>query len=173
MLDPKYGESDIAADYAPWFKPTIVPWYELTQARTKFSDYEAVVFVNVPEIDAQKVLPELQTFVEAGGGALFFLGDKVLPEKYNEHLFRGDGSGLLAMRLADKPAGTPWSPQTTTLDRADSYFRLEIADELHPAVRTFNDDRRRHLRSPASPLAVRARGRWRAAARHARRAAPE
>jgi hypothetical protein len=148
VLDPKFGETE-DEDYRRWFVPTVVPWYALTQARPEFSKYEAVIFVNVPEIDAQKVLPDLQTFVESGGGALFFLGDKVLPEKYNEHLFRGDGSGLLAMRLADKPAGTPWSPQTTTLDRADSYFRLEIADELHPAVRTFNDDRRRgFLRSP-------------------------
>jgi len=149
VLDPRFGESDPSEDYRRWFEPTVVPWYELTQARPEFSKYDAVVFVNVPEIDPQKVLPELQTFVETGGGALFFLGDKVLPEKYNEHLFRGDGSGLLAMRLADKPAGTPWSPQTTTLNSPDNYFRLEIADELHPAVRTFNDDRRRgFLRSP-------------------------
>lgn len=162
VLDPQFGRSDAdVASYRRWFEPTSIAWYDLTRTRPDFSKYDAVVFVNVQEIDAVKVLPELQNYVESGGGALFFLGDKVRPETYNEHLFRADGSGLLPLRLAAEPVGEAWSADARATDRPKP-FRLEIADELHPAVRTFADDRRRSfLRSPVFrywPFALEADG---------------
>ena len=148
VLDPQFGKSDadLSATHK-WFEPSSMAWYDLTRTKPDFSKYDAVVFVNVSEIDATKVLPELQSYVESGGGALFFLGDQVRPETYNEHLFRADGSGLLPLRLGDKAVGEAWTPDAKAVDRP--LYRLEIADELHPAVRTFADDRRRaFLRSP-------------------------
>jgi hypothetical protein len=150
VLDPQFGKTDAElATSHKWFEPTSTAWYDLTRTKPDFSHYDAVVFVNVQEIDAVKVLPELQTYVESGGGALFFLGDKIRPESYNEHLFRADGSGLLPLRLAPEAVGEAWSSDPRSVDRGNALFRLEIADELHPAVRTFADDRRRaFLRSP-------------------------
>jgi len=148
ILDPLYGDLETEG-YRRWFEPIVLPWYELSRTKPEFSKYEAVIFVNVREIEAERVLPELSTFVDAGGGALFFLGDQLRPETWNERLFRADGSGLMPLRIAREAVGEEWDPAIAAVDRRLNFFRLEIADELHPAVRTFSDDRRRgFLKSP-------------------------
>jgi hypothetical protein len=146
ILDPLFGASSTdAVTTRRWFEPTVIADYELSKSKPDFSKYDAVVFVNVREIEAEHVLPELESYVESGGGALFFLGDQVVPQSYDEHLFKGDGSGLMPLRLGSKVVGEPLDPVSGDLARRTDFFRLEIADELHPAVRTFADDRRRPM----------------------------
>jgi hypothetical protein len=149
ILDPEYNDPEAGAAYRRWFEPTWLPWYDLSRTKPEFSRYDAVVFVNVREIEAERVLPELSSYVDAGGGALFFLGDELRPETWNERLYKAEGSGLMPLRIAAEAQGEAWDPAIAPADRRTTYFRLEIADELHPAVRTFLDDRRRgFLRAP-------------------------
>jgi hypothetical protein len=150
VLDPHYSDPEAEEGYRRWFDPTVVPWYQLSQSKPDFSKYEAVVFVNVREIEVEHVLPELQNYVDGGGGVLFFLGSQLRPESWNERLWKADGSGLMPMRLASEAIGTEWDPAAPPATAPGEWpYRLEIADELHPAVRTFTDDRRRfYLRSP-------------------------
>lgn len=146
IVDPNYGRDPEGG--RRWFEPTVLPWYDLARVDVDFSKYEAVVFVDVREIDHERVLPALASYVESGGGALFLLGEELRPEAWNEHLFKGDGSGLLPLRIGAEPIGEAYDPSAGSA-RRDAPFRLEIADELHPAVRTFADDRRRgFLRFP-------------------------
>jgi hypothetical protein len=152
ILDPNFGDAEAAEDRR-WFEPTVVPHYELSRSKPEFSKYEAIVFVNVRDIDAEKVLPELQSYVDAGGGVLFFLGKNLWPQGWNEHLFRADGTGLMPLRIASEPIGQEYELAASASASEPNFFRLEIADELHPAVRTFNDDRRRnYLNSPIFKL---------------------
>ncbi len=147
ILDPNYGDLE-AEGYRRFFEPTVVPWYELSRSKPDFAKYEAVIFVNVREIEAEKVMPELLSYVEGGGGALFLLGDQLWPQTWNERLYKGDGSGLMPLRIASEPVGEAYDPAAGAALHATP-FRLELADELHPAVRTFTDDRRRgFLRFP-------------------------
>jgi hypothetical protein len=147
VVDPAFGLSG-DAEQRRWFEPTVLPWYDLARLLPDFSRYAAVVFVDVREIDPEKVAPALTAYVEGGGGALFLLGAELRPEAWNEHLYKGDGSGLMPLRVGAEPVGEPYDPAAGSA-RRDAPFRLELADELHPAVRTFADDRRRHfLRFP-------------------------
>ncbi|MSR46151.1 MAG: VWA domain-containing protein [Planctomycetes bacterium] len=146
LFDPLGRDPEAAA--RRWFEPTVLPWYDLARLEPDFTKYDAVVFVDVREIDARRVLPSLAAYVDAGGGALFLLGEEAVPESWNEHLFKGDGSGLMPLRIAAEAVGEAFDPAVGGT-RRDAPFRIEIADELHPAVRTFADDRRRHyLRFP-------------------------
>jgi len=151
ILDPTFdpdGRDPEAVTQRRWFEPQFLPWYDLARVKPDLSKFDAIVFVNVREIELEHVLPALQAYVESGGGALFLLGDQVRPEAWNEHLFKGDGSGLMPLRLGAEPVGEAYDPMAGSA-RRDAPFRLEIADELHPAVRTFSDDRRRlYLRFP-------------------------
>ncbi|MBL8841759.1 MAG: BatA domain-containing protein [Planctomycetes bacterium] len=147
ILDPLWNDLE-AADHRRWFQPTVVPWYDLSRTKPDFAKYDAVIFVDVREIEAERVLPELTAYVEGGGGVLFLLGEEVRGETWNERLWKGDGSGLLPLRLGAEPLGEAYDPASGSA-RRDAPFRLEIADELHPAIRTFADDRRRlYLRFP-------------------------
>lgn len=147
VLDPTHKDLEAAGDRR-WFEPTVVPWYDLARTRPDFDRYEAVVFVDVREIDAEHVLPDLTAWIEGGGGALFLLGEEVRAESWNERMFKAGGAGLMPLRLGVEPVGEAYDPGQGSA-RRDAPFRLEIADELHPAVRTFADDRRRlYLRFP-------------------------
>ncbi len=148
ILDPNYGAFETEG-YRRWFEPTWLPWYDLSRSKPEFSKYDAVVFVNVREIEGEHVLPELTSYVDSGGGALFLLGDQLRPETWNERLFKSNGSGLMPLKLGSEPVGEAWDVAIAPADRRTTYFRLAIADELHPAVRSFIDDRRRgFLRYP-------------------------
>ncbi len=147
ILDPLFNDLE-ASDPRRWFEPTVVPWYDLSRTKPDFAKYDAVIFVDVREIEAERVLPELAAYIDGGGGALFLLGEEVRAETWNERLYKGDGSGLMPLRLGAEPIGEEYDPSAGSA-RRDAPFRLEIADELHPAVRTFADDRRRlYLRFP-------------------------
>ena len=51
----------------------------------------------------------LDAYLKQGGGLVFFLGDQVLPDRYNRELLR-DGGGVSA-----GPHRRPWSPRDNTV----------------------------------------------------------
>jgi hypothetical protein len=73
----------------------------------------------------------------------------VRPESYNDRLYRPDGTGLLPVPLAQAPIGELPGDTATGADWTSGWYRMQVAAEFHPMVRTFIDDRRSGpLRSP-------------------------
>ena len=147
VLDPLYGDDLGDAGLQPYFRPEVLPYHMFNQGRVRLDDYEAVFLVNVRELDEERTVPALTQYVRQGGGVCFFLGEQVLPASYNERLYRPDGTGLMPFPLHTRTTGEP----NTLRARASlgNFYRLRIADELHPAIRTFVDERlRRYLGSP-------------------------
>ena len=67
--------------------------------REKLSDYDVVVMINVPDVSTD-LSKRLHQFTAAGGGLLFFLGDKIDPEQYNQVLVDGEYP-VLPVRLVE------------------------------------------------------------------------
>src|SRR5262249_14891283 len=109
ILDPLFNDVE-AQDARRFFEPTYKPWYELGRGKPDFANFDAVILVNVRELEAEKVAPELAAYVDAGGGLFVFLGDQTRPEAWNERFYRADGSGLLPQRLAAEAKGEAYSP---------------------------------------------------------------
>jgi hypothetical protein len=67
--------------------------------------YSVIFLLNVPELSAA-ARANLENHVKAGGGAAFFLGDKVKPAHYNRLLYK-KGEGIFPVMLAEKPTEAP------------------------------------------------------------------
>lgn len=89
-------------------------------SREKLSNYDVVVMVNVPDVseDLGKRLHQFTTgggSGNAGGGLIVFLGDKVDPEQYNQHL-ASETYPVLPARLIEtashEDAGKGWGIAT-------------------------------------------------------------
>ena len=147
VLDPLFNRTGNDG-YRRYFDPTWVSHHEFNRGELSLGDYECVLIANVREIDEARVT-ELENYVRRGGGVWFFLGDRVLPESYNQRMYRADGSGLLPMPLRNEAVG---ELTTVTGDPSSTrFFRMQVSDELHPMIRTFVDDRRRrYLASPVT-----------------------
>jgi uncharacterized membrane protein len=61
--------------------------------------YDVVILANVSDL-TRETAGVVTKYVEEGGSLLMFLGDMVIPERYNEILFK-EGKGLLPVRLID------------------------------------------------------------------------
>lgn len=145
-LDPLFGEH--LSEGRRYFEPTWMTHHEFNRA-PKLDGYQAIILANVREIEEERMVPELENFVRRGGGVWFFLGEQVRPESYNDRLYRADGTGLLPVPLAPMPRGELPGDTAAESSWTESWFRMQVEDELHPMVRTFIDDRiRGHLRSP-------------------------
>ena len=138
-VDPDLHAS--AAGTAPetyWFKPTLAlrddgP-FQVTQVsedeyhslRT-LAGWDVVVLANVarpaPDDAAQKRLTE---FVDAGGALFLTVGDHVVPQRWNDELWRREG-GLLPSRLGAAHV----DPQ--------SVLRLDLKNGRHPLLTNITD----------------------------------
>jgi hypothetical protein len=77
--------------------------------------YPLVFLVNVAEL-SEKARTNLEAHVRAGGGAAFFLGDRVKPAHYNRLLYR-KGEGIFPVQLAGQPTEPP-SEETKKKEKA-------------------------------------------------------
>src|SRR5205823_7835748 len=68
----------------------------------------------------------LENFVRSGGGLVFFLGDQVNAEVYNDRLYR-NGQGLLPLRLSDVKGD----------DTRQKWVGLNVEATNHPVVSLF------------------------------------
>lgn len=65
------------------------------------AQYDCVMLANVAQFTASEARL-LNTYVRDGGGLVFFLGDQVQADNYNQQLAAGDGVNLLPARLGDR-----------------------------------------------------------------------
>ena len=72
--------------------------------------YDAVFLVNVAQFTNSEARV-LNGYLEAGGGLVFFLGDRVVPERYNEVLggAGAEGADLLPARIGAEPVSGNWT----------------------------------------------------------------
>ncbi len=148
MLDPQYGEA--AGDNVHrLFEAQPTAHQEFNRGDVRLDEYQAVVLANVREIDEQRVR-ELTDYAARGGGVWFFMGDQVRPDSYNQRLYSEGGKGLLPIPLRSEPAGDVPSFRNYSPDAYENWHRLQIVDDLHPAMReSVEESRRQLLRSAA------------------------
>ncbi len=107
-------------------KPTVIRETELRTA--DLSRYDCIILCNIGIFEPQEA-ELLKAYVEAGGGLLICLGDKVKPQNYNQVLY-AKGQGVLPVKL--KPAvGDADNPDPENLPFFDP------ADLKHPIVNQY------------------------------------
>lgn len=95
-----YLTDALAADRSvTGFAPAIVSPEEVR--RTPLERFHLIYMVNVPEL-APDALAALESYVNNGGGLIWYMGDAVRPAYYNESLFDPDG-GLFPVRIGLAP----------------------------------------------------------------------
>jgi hypothetical protein len=94
---------------------------ELEEAR--LSEFHVVLLANVYRL-SEPAVERLERFARDGGGVVFFLGDQVDPDFYNNSLYR-DGEGLLPAALLEASS-------------APGGARLVVEDRLHPVMRALS-----------------------------------
>lgn len=96
--------------------------------------YSSIYLLNVPELKKAQA-ENLERYVRDGGGVAIFLGPKVLPESYNELLYRG-GTGLFPVPLP--PTFTEEISEEAKNARARTFAkRILVREDVaksHPAV---------------------------------------
>lgn len=110
-------------------RPTVIREGELLG--TDLTRFDSVFVCNVALLTDREA-EVLRTYLDAGGGVIFCLGDQVRPDNYNEVLFR-TGSGrqsvpLLPARLVERVGDST---------KRDTAFDFDPGDYDHPIVRPF------------------------------------
>jgi hypothetical protein len=100
------------------------------------TDFDCVFLCNVPQLTAGEA-QRLAQYVANGGGLIFFLGDRVIPESYNklvadsDNVHENEGASLLPARIVEIVK----EPQ----------FGLDPLDYRHPIVAPFRGNERAGL----------------------------
>lgn len=125
-------------------EPVIVSDAEL--AIVELSQFAAVFLCNVAQISRQEA-ERLAAYVRDGGGVTFFLGDRVLPEAYNQILAGGAGQGGVGrwmegaaepLRLvADTKPSSPLLPATLGAPTDAKSYVIDPLDYAHPVIEPF------------------------------------
>jgi hypothetical protein len=109
------------------------------RGRLDFAAYNLVIFANVASLedrtsrgDRERIVRDLETYLKAGGHAIFFCGDRVDARSYNDLLFR-NGEGPFPVKLDRE------------YKESGRFYRLVAVDGAHPVFREFKD-------GPLTPL---------------------
>jgi Aerotolerance regulator N-terminal/von Willebrand factor type A domain len=92
--------------------------------RTNVDQYQSVYLVNLAELPPD-ALKTIDSFVDSGGGLVWFLGDGVRPAFYNERLYAG-ANGLFPVPLRMVPQ---------TLEHSPGASGPDLLVESHPLFR--------------------------------------
>jgi hypothetical protein len=84
--------------------------------------YDCVFLCNVAQFTASEARM-LESYLKQGGGLIFFLGDRVLSERYNRELAGEQGPRVLPVELAEAAV--------------EGDYRFDPLDYRHPLVSTF------------------------------------
>jgi hypothetical protein len=103
-LDPDSGSGRDTGTGGP-IRTTVVP--ETALAEIDLANYDCVFASNVGQFTRGEA-QVLKTYVKAGGGLVFFLGNRVLADRYNEEL-GGGRDRLLPVVLEQPVAGSKYS----------------------------------------------------------------
>ncbi len=121
-LDPERSEDSLV-------RPQVVA--ESALVETDLADYDAVFLCNVAQFTSGEA-KLLQSYLKRGGGLVFFLGDRVLPERYNQQLTGGkEGVHVLPARIGEPVA--------------EAQYRFDPLDYEHPIVSIFRGRERAGL----------------------------
>ncbi|MDA1214693.1 MAG: hypothetical protein O2955_19465, partial [Planctomycetota bacterium] len=121
-LAPRFGEKNIPV--RDWIRPQVIRDGELVA--TDLSRFSCIVVCNVATMTAREV-DILEKFVESGRGLILALGDQVIPEAYNDILYR-DGKGILPTRLGNRNG---------KLGDAPALFAFDPIGYEHPLLKVF------------------------------------
>ena len=88
------------------------------------ANYDCIFLCNVAQFTSNEARV-LETVLKRGGGLVFFLGDQVLPERYNRELTGEGGVRVLPARLQD------------LVVEAQYQYRFDPLDYRHPLVSVF------------------------------------
>ncbi|MEX0726202.1 MAG: CARDB domain-containing protein, partial [Planctomycetaceae bacterium] len=121
-LAPRFGET--GTPVRDWIQPHVIRDGELTA--TDLSRYACIIVCNVATMTAREA-DILEQYVASGRGLILAVGDQVLPEAYNDILYR-DGKGILPAKLGDRQGELGDSPTQFAFD--------PIAYE-HPLLKVF------------------------------------
>ncbi|MCA9241896.1 MAG: BatA domain-containing protein, partial [Planctomycetales bacterium] len=152
-LNPS-GQADAAIE------PVVVSDAELSTI--DFSQYRCVFFCNVAQLSRSEA-DRLRGYLQRGGGVVFFLGDQVAPERYNEILGGGKAEGRGGKTLANPAIRNPQSEITPVLLPndpsplesllpvtigpvvSDPQYRLDPLEYRHPLTAPFKGRERAGL----------------------------
>jgi len=95
--------------------------------KLRLEEFKVIILANVASVNREAV-EKLNSFLERGGGILFFLGNKVNQQNYNEFLWRG-GKGLLPAKLIKK--------EKVAQEEKES-VNLQPPPYHHPALKIFS-----------------------------------
>ncbi|MGL4513892.1 MAG: BatA domain-containing protein [Lacipirellulaceae bacterium] len=120
-----------------------------------FERFACVVFCNVAELTAADA-SRLTAYVEQGGGAIFFLGDRVDPDRYNGLLTQGANDQAsrtrrTPFRLVSNAASSksneprPLLPMTLGPAVSEPTYRIDPLEYAHPIVAPFRGRERSGL----------------------------
>jgi hypothetical protein len=104
-------------------RPKVIKYGELRGV--DLADYDCVFLCDVSAFDANEA-KLLESYLKAGGGVIWCLGDKVEADRYNQQLYR-DGQGILPAKLGERQGDK-------NVDRA---FVFDARDLSHPIVNIF------------------------------------
>ena len=123
-LSPQAGETNRTLVH-----PEVVP--ESALLELDLSRYDCIFLANVAQFTSSEARV-LEAYLKRGGALVFFLGDRVIPERYNREL--GGGAG-----------GTPLLPARLGSIVKESQYRLDPLDYRHPIVQPFRGQERAGL----------------------------
>lgn len=114
-LDPR------AAAGAPgWIRPEVVP--ESALLERDLAQYDAIFLCNVGQFTASEARA-LEGYLKQGGGLVFFLGDQVRAERYNQELAGERGPRVLPARIGPL--------------RQEARYQFDPLGYRHPLVSSF------------------------------------
>lgn len=96
--------------------------------RTPLENYDLIYLINVPDL-APDAIAAVESYVNEGGGLVWYLGDAVNPAFYNEKLFKLE-EPLFPVRLGIAPE---------LLARPESGTGADIVPEQHPLFKLFSN----------------------------------
>ena len=94
--------------------------------------YPSIYLLNIPEIKSERVINKLRTFVERGGGLVWFLGDRSKPVFFN-NLFEKE-KGLFPLLLADKPTDALPEAIRSEMKQRDEQPKIMFPSPDHPVI---------------------------------------
>ncbi|MFH1421749.1 MAG: hypothetical protein ABIH42_03420, partial [Planctomycetota bacterium] len=134
----KVGAGSLTDEKLSVIDPKSIMQGELEQmvrdaSRGRLEDYDVIFLCNVSDF-SHDTAKELEKYIEMGGSLVIFLGEMVVPERYNEIIYN-NGEGLFPVKLIE------W---TGDKDKMTSY-PIDIVEFSHPAVKFFEPESHRSL----------------------------
>ncbi|TWT33564.1 hypothetical protein KOR34_33960 [Posidoniimonas corsicana] len=137
-LNPS-GQADAA------IQPEVVSDAEL--ASIDLNDFRCVFFCNVAQLSRSEA-DRVASYVRGGGGAVFFLGDRVDPDRYNDLLGPSESAGRSLTPVLFQPGQEDNGgllPAEIGAPVSSPQFRLDPLEYAHPIVAPFRGRERAGL----------------------------